>query len=209
VQDASRRAENVGSEPSRDGGTIDEVLARLADSRRRRSQWLLVVAYVSAIFASIPYVPHLSRAVRGLLGPWVLGSAGAAFGLAAVAAAVALGRPRWRLRDGKSQAVVVCALCYAGMVWYLSGVPDEVVHLAEYGALSLLVWRALPRSRQSARLATLSAGVIGLIDEAIQGITPGRFFDVRDLLVNFIAAALPLWLFGKMSQNQPSRLKFQ
>jgi VanZ family protein len=76
------------------------------------------------------------------------------------------------------------------MLWYLSAVPAEAVHLVEYGILAVLFRRALPGG---AGASILAAGLIGILDEVIQGATPGRVFDVRDIVINVLAAAVALW----------------
>ncbi|MGH7818995.1 MAG: VanZ family protein, partial [Candidatus Binatia bacterium] len=163
---------------------------------RRVLRWLLLAAYVGLIFSTIPYVRAWSAALLGAgWGRWWIGGAGIAFGAAAtVVAAVAV-----RRRGGAVRRRVVvpigCALAYGTLVWYLSAVPDEVVHVAEYGLLAILFWWALEAGeRPRAAWAVALTGLVGLADELVQGATPGRFFDWRDVAGNLVAGALPVWL---------------
>ena len=119
----------------------------------------------------------------------MFGAAGIVF--AATVVGVALRRAHW---TGLAAATVV----YAALVAYLRGLPDEVVHLAEYGGLGLLVRFALdtaPGAAKSAVAIVLTAA-LGFLDEWTQGATPGRFFDWRDVVVNTVAAAVPVLLLA-------------
>ena len=73
--------------------------------------------------------------------------------------------------------------------------PEEAVHILEYGILALLVVNALRHRVHDvtlyARAALIVAGV-GIIDELIQWMTPGRYFDLRDIWLNAGAGGLAI-----------------
>jgi VanZ family protein len=81
-------------------------------------------------------------------------------------------------------------------------VPQERLHLVEYGGLALLLRAAFTESfavrsfgepAPNADVWTLgSATAIGWIDEAVQGALPNRQYDLRDVAFNALAAALAL-----------------
>jgi len=71
--------------------------------------------------------------------------------------------------------------------------PAEAFHFVQYGVLGCLLFLALRPSRPdlSAHLAAALAGVLlGTVDELIQWLTPERFWDFRDLVLNGAAACL-------------------
>ena len=71
--------------------------------------------------------------------------------------------------------------------------PEEAVHFVQYGVLSLVVFRALAFKRRDVAIyfaAALICGIIGTIDEIIQWLVPQRHWDLRDVWINFFAAAL-------------------
>lgn len=150
---------------------------------------LVVSIYVNAILWSIPFVRSMSEAIVLAGCPrWLLGSMGVAFAAAVVACA-------WYERRS-SAAVASAAAVYGALVAYLRAIPNEIVHLGEYGVLSLLAWWMLaPVAGRRGPWAALGlAFFVGFVDECTQGATPGRFFDWRDVAVNAIAAAVPIWL---------------
>ena len=158
-------------------------------------RWLFVAVYVNAVFWSIPYVRPASNALRQAGARWVFGAAGIVFAAAVIG--MALRRAHW---TGLAAATVV----YAALVAYLRGIPDEVVHLAEYGGLGLLVRFALDTSPGAAKsaVAIVLTAALGFLDEWTQGATPGRFFDWRDVAVNTVAAAVPVLLLAAKKEER-------
>lgn len=96
--------------------------------------------------------------------------------------------------------------------------PEEAVHFIQYGVLGVLVYRALTHRIRDISIffsAALICSIIGMIDEVIQWLTPQRYWGLRDVWLNFFAAALlqisiakglsPKIIAGKIS---PSNLRF-
>lgn len=89
------------------------------------------------------------------------------------------------------------ALAGAGIAWgltiaLLSAAPVERVHLMEYGLVGILAYRAMGHRFSDFEQAALSGLIClnaGFLDESIQGIVPGRYYDSNDVFVNFIAAS--------------------
>ena len=80
------------------------------------------------------------------------------------------------------------------MVAVRTGSPDERTHLIEYGVVALLIHAALSeradgggRVPAPALLAVLGTALVGVLDEIIQGVLPGRVFDPWDILFNCLA----------------------
>lgn len=185
---STRRRENETGA----GRAIAPATARPAARPALRA--LVVAVYVDAVLWSIPAVRPISEAVvRAGYSRWLIGSAGLAF----AAGAIVYGWRRLRAR-----AAAAAALAYGALIAYLSAAPDEVVHIAEYGVLSLLAWWMLaPAAGRGAPWAALAlTSLVGFVDECTQGATPGRYFDWRDVAVNSIAAAVPIWL-GRLARR--------
>ena len=82
---------------------------------------------------------------------------------------------------------------FMAYIYHLRDIPEEAIHVAEYGAIGLLVYRALAHRTRDFSIyimAALIVGMIGVIDEYIQWVTPSRVFDLRDIRTNFLAGAL-------------------
>lgn len=71
--------------------------------------------------------------------------------------------------------------------------PSEALHFIEYGLLGLLALRALSHRLRDHLVyvcAVLVCLLVGTLDEILQWMTPGRFWDVRDIAHNGVAALM-------------------
>jgi VanZ family protein len=74
-------------------------------------------------------------------------------------------------------------------------IPEERLHLLEYGFLGFLVHRALildTGKRQAYLAAFIITSLIGWGDEGIQYILPNRYYQFKDVSLNSASAALGL-----------------
>ena len=63
----------------------------------------------------------------------------------------------------------------------------------QYGVLSVLLFRAFTHRVRDYSIyfaAAITGTIVGMIDETIQWLTPGRYFGLRDIWLNFTAVAL-------------------
>jgi hypothetical protein len=161
---------------------------------RELLSWATVVLWSGLIFVTVPFVRDATDYVRA---QWSRESF--TYGVSAVvilvsAAAVALLLKRRRT----SVADYAWLLGIAGLVVYLTfrleaGSPEEAIHYLQYGMLSLLLYRAFThrvRDYSIYAAATIAGTIVGMIDETVQWMTPGRSFGLRDIWLNFTAVAL-------------------
>ena len=166
-------------------------------SVRERRLWVAVAVAVSLLLAALyPFQLVLDALrARNLLRLSIAGL----FLVVAVPVVYSLARRRAPLR-----AWIVLAA--AGAVYLVLAVamevPQERLHLVEYGALAILLRAAFaesaavrPRGAHSTNVdlrSLLAATAIGWLDEAMQGILPNRMYDLRDVGFNALAAAVAL-----------------
>jgi len=157
-------------------------------------RWVVLGLYAAAIYTTLPYGPTIGRTVlRSAAGGWLLGSG---MGVVALVLGVAIVA---RLRRRRAPALSYGALALAaagtilGLAW-LRAQHLERVHLPEYAVASWLAWRALDGHRigrvRAYVGATLIAAALGIGDELLQAITPGRVCDVRDMAANALGGIL-------------------
>ncbi len=167
------------------------MLDRIPPESESRS-WAYVAVGVLVIYMTIP----LARGLRNFVGQY-LGSEVFVYAvvllvlLAAITAARNLRRRR--LPISAYIILILIFLLYILLVFELRDIPEEALHVVEYGVLGLLVFRALlhrVRDFSIYIIACLVVGMIGIIDEFIQWIVPSRYYDLNDIKLNFIAGLL-------------------
>lgn len=171
-------------------------------SQRERRLWILVALYALSIYATLAVMRRATNFLRdrNLLQ--------ATIGAVALLVAVALVAILIRERPGKGEWLLYAVIAAGYLaVLPLFKAPEEQLHLIEYGALGGLIYSALEerrRLRQAAfpdlplphpyrglpLLACSLATALGFVDEVIQWVLPSRFFDLRDVGFNALAAAL-------------------
>lgn len=68
---------------------------------------------------------------------------------------------------------------------------DKVVHFVFYGGITAIAWIALRAAPPYAEtLAPISTCMVGVVDELVQSVTPGRSAGLDDLLADVIGAAV-------------------
>src|SRR6056297_3651775 len=159
---------------------------------RAALSWGYVVLWSALTFVTIPFVRYGVTFVKQRWGSEVFTYVVAACVLLAAVSALYATRRRWSL----SSFVWLSGI--AGLVIYLAfgladGSPEEAIHYVQYGVLSLLLFRAFShRVRDySIYLAAAVVGtLVGMMDETLQWLVPGRYFDLRDILLNMKAVVL-------------------
>lgn len=88
---------------------------------------------------------------------------------------------------------VVSALCLVMII--ILRIPEEKIHLLEYGVLAFLIFRAL-RLDINERPAFFWALVLGFLfgwgDEGIQYLLPNRYYQLKDVLLNGLGCVFGL-----------------
>ncbi len=157
-------------------------------ARLLANRWLALAAWIAIIYAAIPFVRGLREEFVTLWPAEFLGFA--VMGVVAATAGAAL----WALRRRKTKPLWADAMWLAGVAavfvvwtWLLMEQPEEAVHFVEYGVLGVLSYRALRPNMNNPGVfvaAALIGTIVGTVDEIIQWIVPGRYWDFRDLVLN-------------------------
>lgn len=89
--------------------------------------------------------------------------------------------------------LVITSTIFIAYTWSLRKNPEEAVHFIQYGVLGVLLFRALSHRIRDVSIyfsAAIIGTIIGTIDEAIQWLTPERYWAYSDIWINFLAVAL-------------------
>ena len=100
-----------------------------------------------------------------------------------------------------------------GVCFKLLSIPEEKIHLAEYGFLSGLFTLYYIKSNKNPIphvLIIILVSLVGIGDEFVQWLRPNRVGDIRDVLINVIAAVLAqglLFLYIDLNRIKDGSLK--
>lgn len=163
-------------------------------SESKLLSWLAVVSFSVIIFITVPIARHITSYVKS---EWGRGTF--TYVAIGVMALVSIRVLAFLIKRNKTSAFgYLCLGVTVGIFVYQAysvkaGSPEEAIHYIEYGALGLLIYRALSHSISDYSIyivAILIGTLVGILDEIIQWFTPGRFFDLRDVWLNLTAVLL-------------------
>jgi hypothetical protein len=165
------------------------------------------VGYTALVYAAIPFLsrPGLTF-VATPIGGWILGR-GLVLAVL-VGAGLALGWLR-RVRAPGRSYVALGLVAATALVTFrsLAAHPLERAHLPEYGIAAWLAWRAarpaVATNGAAYAIAFVVAAAIGLGEELLQSVTPGRYFAWHDVGVNALGAALGLVVLSAAVLDRP------
>lgn len=113
-------------------------------------------------------------------------------------------KPTW-----KQWVLALSIFCLYGYGLKILNIPEERIHLLEYGLLSFLVLKMYLTDRPSILLywqTFLTVSFIGTLDEIIQYFIPIRVGDVRDIILNIVSGLLGLLLVAIFSHKSAKNL---
>ena len=177
----------------------------LFTSDRERRLWIWTMVVLAAIYASLGFTAPLVRALRERN---LLHIAFAAL----VLLLVVVFAVQWiRKRPSWSEVGIAIGV---GLAYWMAFIrienPAERTHLLEYGIVAALIHQALQERARNGRpvpnpaaLTVVATALLGLLDECIQAIIPGRFFDWID--VGFNAFAGFIVTAARLAQQPVSR----
>jgi len=166
----------------------------LYTSDRERRLWLWTLAVVAAIYSTLA----LAGTLAGFLREHHLLEVSFVLGLLLLVVAIA-GQSLKR-RPSSSEIWVALGVTGVYLMAYLRiESPEERTHLFEYGLVAVLIYEALTERLRHGRrvpspafLAVLVTVFLGWLDEGIQAILPNRFYDIRDVGFNALAAFMAI-----------------
>lgn len=155
--------------------------------------WLYVVLWSLFVFAMIPLARGLQAIVANYAGPEIYIYLVIAVVLG-TGAAIAL-HLRYSLRGsiGSYLWLALFAAIFVGYTISLRHSASEALHFVEYGVLGFLLYRALSHRLRDWGIylaAAILGAIIGTLDEAIQWMTPRRYWALADIRLNVVAVLL-------------------
>ena len=171
---------------------------------RQALRWRWVFAYTAFLLLSLGYARRIvvwlrMRDLSGLMGILLLGVG--ILGIVFVFRRVY--QNQGRLTGSSLRRLLVFLAIYLCSVALSTSVTEERLHFIEYGILGILCFHAMDARcpiRRRAVYAVAVAFTIGFFDEVIQGFLAVRYYDIRDIAINGLAAGLPLCAGARMGR---------
>ena len=155
--------------------------------------WLYVAIWSLVIFLTIPVARVLQKSVVQWSGRETFTY------VVLVGILIAFGSSIFYLRRLRAASrssyfwLFATAAVFVGYTIYLRNAPEEAVHFLQYGLLGILTYRALAHRFHDVSIyfaAAIICGIIGMLDEIIQWLTPARYWALHDAWMDFVAGSL-------------------
>ncbi len=168
-------------------------------SSQRR--WTAFVLWAAVVFAAVPYANDIQAWIKGQLGAQALRLALSAL-LVALTSGFAVRLVRRRAPGDLRRLAWLAGLALSAFIlmWRLR-VAAEPAHLALYGILGWLAFRALCVHHRDAGVYLAAAAltaIVGNLDEVFQWLLPGRFWDLGDVGLNASAGVMVQLMIWKV-----------
>ncbi len=166
----------------------------LFSSRRERRLWIWTALVVAAIYSTLGLARTLTdRLGNDFFSVWL-------FLLGCVLILLTVITQGLKVRPGGAEIAVALGVAAAYLLILVRmSAPTERSHLVEYGVVAVFIHEALTERAARGRrvpapalLAIVAASLVGVIDELIQRVIPGRVFDPVDILFNVLAAVMAI-----------------
>ncbi len=175
-----------------------------------RNRWAAFLLWAVVVFAAVPYANDIQGWIRDRLGEQAL-RLGLSALLLALTAGLAVRLIRRREHSDLLRLAWLAGLALAafGLMWRLE-VAAEPAHLALYGILGWLAFRALAVRHRDAGVYLAAAAltaIVGTLDEVFQWLLPSRFWDLGDVGLNVSAGVmvqLVIWKVVRPAEVAPS-----
>lgn len=154
----------------------------------------ITFVYIFFLYGSIPFVREIQKIISRTIGRALFTYVVIIFFIILLVFGIRFIRNNDRDRVGYLWLCTIFGV-YTYLTIGLWKIPEEAVHFVQYGILGALIFRALSDYIGDATVYLTGAFVVfivGVGDELIQWITPNRYFDFRDIGLNFIGGALML-----------------
>jgi MFS family permease len=180
--------------------------------RTNKARIILVISYVVLIYLTLPVMRPVLGFLKEHLGP----KFGLLTDILLVAIMSILTMILIKIKiTWKQWILALIVFCLYGYGLRILRIPEERIHLLEYGLLSFLVFRVFPPGWSAIFRywqTFLTVSFVGTLDEIIQYFIPNRVGDVRDIILNIVSGLLGLVLtailYQKTAKNLPNPPQF-
>lgn len=162
--------------------------------------WLWVSSYTLVIFFSIPFVREIQKLIYRTSSRNLFTYSVISVVCCGLAILLYLFVVKFKIKKiSQYMWLFICAGLYIYFTIRLRKMPEEEIHLIEYGLLSYFVFKALSHRVHDWTVyitTILIVSFVGTMDEFLQWIMPGRYWDFKDVGTNIVGGLvlqLTIW----------------
>ncbi len=177
---------------------MNKVIGRVRD-------YLFLIGYVALIYITLPFMPKVSSFFSSLLGQHFSTITNLLLIAAIIITFAVIFKNNSRRRNSLFYiGLIILFTSYLAILVFATPIVTEKMHLLEYGFLSYLALRAVKEVKSSNKrylYVILIIILVGYCDELIQKFTPGRFYELRDVVLNTISGILGLFVLKLLKMS--------
>ena len=170
------------------------MLGKIPELKHKRRSWIIVAAWSLIIFLTIPFARAIQSLFDSVFGSGVYLTASAIIGafFALIVIVYLLRKPKRRILWRTAWLAGILGVS----AWIMRNqlqTPAEALHFFQYGILSYLLFQAWSHHVRDwiiYPLAAVSVVLVATLDETIQWMIPGRYWDYRDIRLNMLAGVI-------------------
>ncbi|MBI5892260.1 MAG: VanZ family protein [Deltaproteobacteria bacterium] len=156
--------------------------------------WIFIGIYIALIYISLPVVRYFLNFLYSSIGKDALDILLGVISAAGILSFFYYERI-WNL-EWKRITAFVFLLIFFTVTMQLIKVPEEKVHILEYGFLGILVYKGYKFSNRPLLRSVIFVGAIGIGDEFIQWLLPNRVGEIKDVGLNLLGG-----IFGVLAST--------
>ncbi len=159
-----------------------------------KKYWQEAFLFLLIIYATIPVARPLTSLLRKHI-PFTLTINLVSIAILAAALMLLLAKIKVKLPSTYVLIGIFTAICLFLLTFIK--IPEEKIHFFEYGILAYLTFRALRLTRPekiSYFYTAFLVALAGWLDEGIQALVPGRYYDLRDVGFNAMGGLLGIFI---------------
>jgi hypothetical protein len=179
---------------------------------------VLLIGYVALIYSTLQFMPKVNSFFSSLLGRYfgLVSNMALVTVILIVFVLIFNRKPTIKNPILFYAAMALIFASYLALLLFALPIVAEKMHLLEYGFLSYLALRAVQGaqgkigtvpeaskgplwglshfSSKQSLYVVLIVIIVGSLDELIQGFTPGRYCELRDVILNIVSGILGLFV---------------
>ncbi|MFC1849348.1 VanZ family protein [candidate division CSSED10-310 bacterium] len=110
-------------------------------------------------------------------------------------------------KTGRGSLSIFISIGIVFLIFKITDIPTKRIHIIEYIIMCWLLYEALQvdyEGKAGLILTFILAGLLGVVDEILQGFHPRRYYGLTDMVVNALSAVIGILILAVVRKPFPS-----